>query len=338
MKLMEIESYLYDKLKDGLVKCKTCSWRCTIKNGNRGYCQVRENRQGTLTVLNYALASSANVDPIEKKPLFHFYPGTNVFSLGTVSCNFRCLQCQNFSISQVTLDESRRDLNEITPERAVELAKQYGCRGIAWTYNEPTIWFEYTYDSARLAKAQDLYTVYVTNGYMTPEALDMINPFLDAMNIDIKGFTEDFYHKLCKTKLAPVLETVKKAHSLGIHIELTYLIIPTHNDSPDEISNFIDWVAQLDENIPVHFSRFHPDYQLTHVPVTPAETLDMAWKMGRERLKYVYVGNIPGHEGENTHCPQCQTLLIERVGYRTKIKGLTGNKCSECGYPINVRI
>jgi pyruvate formate lyase activating enzyme len=333
---MEKESYLYDKLEDKKVKCKTCSWRCAIKDGKRGFCGVRENRGGTLYVLNYGLVSSANVDPIEKKPLFHFYPGSSVFSLGTVGCNFRCLHCQNFTISQVALDDSIRELAEYSPEQAVRMAKDYGCRGIAWTYNEPTIWFEYTYDSAKLAKAQDLYTVYVTNGYMTGEAVEMISPFLDAMNIDVKGFTQEFYKKLCRTKLKPVLETVKHAYELGIHIELTYLIIPTYNDSNEEISSFVDWVAEIDIDIPVHFSRFHPDYKLTDVPMTSTKALEDAWDMAREKLKYVYVGNVPGHEGENTACPECNSLLIERVGYRTNIIGLTGSSCSKCGYKLPV--
>ncbi|RMF91474.1 MAG: AmmeMemoRadiSam system radical SAM enzyme [Methanobacteriota archaeon] len=328
---MEVESCLYEKLPEGKVRCRTCAWRCTIKEGKRGFCGVRENRGGRLYALNYGIVSSANVDPIEKKPLFHFYPGSYVFSLGTVGCNFRCLHCQNYQISQASLDESIRILAEYTPEQTIEMAKRYGCRGMAWTYNEPTIWFEYTYDSARLAKAEGLYTVYVTNGYMTADALERISPYLDAMNIDVKGFTEGFYRSLCKTKLAPVLETVERAHNLGIHIELTYLIIPTYNDSIEEISRFADWVAKVDPNIPVHFSRFHPDYRLTDAPMTPTKTLEEAWKRARERLSYVYIGNVPGHEGENTTCPECGATLIERVGYSTKVKAMKDGRCQRCG-------
>src|SRR3989304_820543 len=244
---MDVESYLYDALDGKRVKCKTCSWRCAIKDGKRGFCGVRENRGGKLYALNYALVSSAHVDPIEKKPLYHFPPGSSVFSLGSVGCNFRCLHCQNFTISQAPLD-GYIELSEYPPEKAVDMARELGCQGIAWTYNEPAIWFEYTYDSAKLAKAQDLHTVYVTNGYMTKEALDMISPFLDAMNIDVKGFTEGFYGKVCKTRLKPVLETVEHAHKLGIHVELTYLVIPTYNDSPEEITRFVLWVAEVDPN------------------------------------------------------------------------------------------
>lgn len=332
---MEKESYLYEQLDGRKVKCATCAWRCIIKDGKRGYCGVRENRNGKLFAINYGLVSSANVDPIEKKPLFHFYPGTSVFSLGTVGCNFRCLQCQNYTISQVSIDDSTRELVEYTPEQAIEMAKDYGCRGIAWTYNEPAIWFEYTYDSAKLAKAQDLYTVYVTNGYMTGEALEMISPFLDAMNIDVKGFTQEFYTKLCKTKLRPVLDTVERAYNLGIHIELTYLVIPTHNDSPSEIASFVDWVAGIDGDIAVHFSRYHPDFKLTDVPMTPTKTLEGAINIAKEKLNYAYLGNVPGHNGENTRCSKCNALLIERIGYRTKIIGLTGNECSKCGQTVS---
>jgi pyruvate formate lyase activating enzyme len=331
---MEKECYLYEQLDGRKVKCATCAWRCTIKEGKRGFCGVRENRNGKLYCLNYGLVSSVNVDPIEKKPLFHFYPGSSVFSLGTVGCNFRCLQCQNYTISQVSIDDSIRGLVEYTPEQAVKMAKDYGCRGIAWTYNEPAIWFEYTYDSAKLAKAEDLYTVYVTNGYMTEEALEMISPFLDAMNIDVKGFTQEFYTKLCKTKLIPVLDTVERASRLGIHIELTYLVIPTHNDSPSEIARFVDWVAGIDGDIPVHFSRFHPDFKLTEIPMTPTKTLEGAYNIAKEKLNYVYLGNVPGHNGENTLCSKCNSLLIERIGYRTKIIGLTGNACSKCGLEL----
>ncbi len=331
---MDKESLLYDKLEDSKVKCKTCAWRCLLKEGKMGFCGVRENRGGVLYALNYGLVSSANVDPIEKKPLYHFYPGSKVFSLGTVGCNFRCLHCQNYSISQVPLGDVDRDLAVYSPEQAVTMAKDLGCRGLAWTYNEPAIWFEYTYDSARLAKAQDLYTVYVTNGYMTSEALEMISPFLDAMNVDVKGFRESFYKKVCKTRLKPVLETVERAHKLQIHLELTYLVIPTLNDSEEEISDFVDWVEGVSPEIPVHFSRFHPDYLLTDVPSTPLKTLEDAWALASKKLQYVYVGNVPAHKAENTFCPECNSLLIERAGYNTRIVGLTGGSCKRCKKPI----
>lgn len=324
-------------LKDGKVKCKLCSHRCTIKDGKRGICKVRENRGGKLYTLNYGLASSVTPDPIEKKPLYHFYPGTSVFSLGTVSCNFRCLHCQNYSISQAPLDESMGYLVEYPPQKTIELAKHYDCQGVAWTYNEPTIWFEYTYDTSKLAKEEGLYTAYVTNGYMTEEALDKIDPYLDAMNIDVKAFRKSFYKEISGAKMQPVLDTVERAVKKGIHVEVTYLIIPTKNDSKEEIGDFVDWVAGLGVNIPVHFTRFHPDYLLTEPPATPIKTLESARKMGLEKLRYVYTGNVVGHEGEDTYCYNCGEKLIKRWGFAVRNLNITeDNKCPKCGVEIHI--
>ncbi len=323
--------------KDGKVKCNLCSYRCAIKDRTRGICKVRENRDGKLYALNYGLASSVTPDPIEKKPLYNFYPGTSVFSLGTVGCNFRCIHCQNFSISQVSLDKSMGYLVEYSPQKTIELAKRYDCQGIAWTYNEPTIWFEYTYDTSKLAKEEGLYTSYVTNGYMTEEALDKIDPYLDAMNIDVKAFTERFYKELSNAKMQPVLDTVERAVKKGIHVEVTYLVVPGKNDSKGEIEDFVDWVAGLSVNIPVHFTRFHPDYLLTDIPATPIETLENARKIGAERLRYVYTGNVTGHEGEDTFCYNCGEKLIKRWGFAVKSLKITDdNRCPKCGVDIHV--
>jgi pyruvate formate lyase activating enzyme len=334
--VLEKEAMLWAP-KNGNIRCSLCSHRCVIKDKKRGICQVRENRDGKLYTLNYALASSAVPDPIEKKPLYHFHPGTSVFSLGTVSCNFRCLHCQNFSISQASIDESMGFLVEYPPEGVIELAKQYNCQGVAWTYNEPTIWFEYSYDTSKLAKEEGMYTAYVTNGYMTEEALDKIDPYLDAMNIDVKAFTNEFYKEIVGAKLQPVLDTVERAAKKDIHMELTYLVIPTKNDSSEEIGDFVDWVAGIDENIPVHFSRFHPDYQLTEIEATPMDTLENARKIGFEKLKYVYTGNVPGHEGEDTYCYDCGEKLIKRWGFAIKTLNITqDNKCPKCGADIHL--
>ncbi len=335
---MEKEAMLWEPKDGGKVRCRLCSHRCVIGERNRGFCGVRENRKGTLYTLNYALASSVSPDPIEKKPLFNFYPGTSVFSLGTIGCNFRCSYCQNYTISQTDLDETARHLTEYLPQKAVELARDYDCMGLAWTYNEPTIWFEYTYDSAKLAKENGLYTVYVTNGYMTEEALDTIAPYLDAMNIDIKGFKEEFYNKMTSAKLNPVLETVRRAVDKGIHIELTYLIIPTKNDSEKEIGEFIDWVAGIDDRVPVHFTRFHPDYKMIDLHPTPLPTLQRAREMGLEKLKYVYTGNVVGDKGENTYCYNCNEPIIKRWGFSVKGLNLKDmNKCPNCGARIDIR-
>ncbi|MEE8168799.1 MAG: AmmeMemoRadiSam system radical SAM enzyme [Candidatus Hydrothermarchaeales archaeon] len=334
---MEQEAMLWEPLGNTKVKCSLCARRCKIGEGKRGFCKVRENKEGKLYTLNYGLASSVASDPIEKKPLFHFYPDTNVFSLGTVSCNFRCLHCQNYSISQTLLEDAKGYLREYPPEMAVRLAKQYGCSGIAWTYNEPTIWFEYTYDSAKLAKQNGLYTVYVTNGYFTEEALDTIAPYLDAMNIDIKSFREDSYKELASAKLQPVLESVERAVAKGLHVELTYLVIPGRNDGDEELREFVDWAAGVDVDMPVHFSRFHPDYKLLHLSPTPIETLEKARDLGLEKLHHVYLGNVVGHNGENTYCYNCGELLIPRGGFIVRQMNLTKeNKCPACSARIRI--
>lgn len=334
---MEKEAMLWEPLKDTTLKCKLCAHRCVIAEGKRGFCAIRENRKGRLYALNYALASSAAVDPIEKKPFFHFYPGSSVFSFGTLSCNFRCLHCQNYSISQTPLEEGKSYLTEYLPEKAVKLAKDYSSQGLAWTYNEPTIWFEYTYDSARLARQHGLCTCYVTNGYFTEEALNEIAPYMDAMNIDVKGFTEKFYKEVCSAKLEPVLRSVERTVKKGIHVELTYLIIPTKNDSEEEFKQFVDWVAGIDVDIPTHFSRFHPEYKLNHLPSTPISALHRAREIGLEKLHYVYTGNVPGNRGENTYCYKCGKLLIERLGFSIQKINLTkNNRCPYCSAKIRM--
>lgn len=300
---------------------------------------MRENLEDTLYSLNYAAASSMAIDPIEKKPLFHFYPGTTSFSLGTLGCNFRCQYCQNWSISQKELEDvSTRDL---PPEEAIKLAREYNCFSISWTYNEPTMWFEYTYDSAILAQKADIKTVYVTNGYMTPEVLELISPYLDAANVDLKGMSEGFYKELCDARLQPVLDSIQFMHENGIHLEVTNLIIPGYNDSDDDLKALVKFMAEeVGVEVPLHFSRFHPDYQLKQVQPTSIKTLEMARDMAFEAgMRYVYIGNVPGHDGENTRCYECGELLIERNGFKVVDKRLTKNKrnkCPRCGVPIDI--
>jgi len=329
------EAMFYEKL-DGLkVRCHLCNHRCKIAEGKSGICGVRQNREGMLYSLIYNTVSSEAVDPIEKKPLFHFYPGTFAYSLGTIGCNFRCKHCQNWTISQISIDEAMSV--EITPEQAIERALASGCRSIAWTYNEPTIWYEYTYDSAKLAKEAGLATVYVTNGYITPEALRHIAPYLDAFRVDIKAFTEKFYHEITSAKLQPVLESAKLALELGMHVEVVYLVIPTLNDSREELADVSKWVYEnLGENTPVHFTRFHPYYRLQNLPSTPVETLEMAHEIAMEAgLKFVYIGNVFGHTFENTFCPSCGKMLIKRGGFDVNEYHITAEKkCEYCGESI----
>ncbi len=329
------EGVLFERL-DNKVKCHVCSHRCVIGEGKVGICGTRKNMGGKIHTLIYNTVSSEAVDPIEKKPLYHFLPGTLSYSLGTIGCNFRCEHCQNWNISQVTLEEAWT--KEITPEEAIKRAIATGCKSISWTYNEPAIWHEYTYDSAVLAKNSGLKTIYVTNGYITPEALRRIAPYLDAYRVDIKSFSEDFYRKICGARLAPVLESTKLARELGMHVEVITLIIPTKNDSPQELTQIVRWVHDnLGEDTPMHFTGFHPMYKMDDLPPTPTDRLEMAHDIAKkEGMRFVYTGNVPGHKYENTYCPKCNALLIDRAGFRVSAIRIKDGKCPSCGEGIAV--
>ena len=323
---MQHEASFWKSLKNTTVQCTLCPHSCTIPDKKRGICGVRENNNGILNTLIYGKCSSIAVDPIEKKPLFHFHPGSTVLSLGSIGCNFKCTHCQNYTISS-------NDLSEEGIHAAVKEAKLRCCKGIAWTYNEPIIWHEYAYDTAQLAKKQGLYTVYVTNGYIKEEPLKELSKYLDAMNIDIKSFDESFYKKTCNAKLEPVKQTCELAVSLGIHIELTYLVIPGKNDDENQIRSFCHWmVNRLGKEIPIHFSRFHPDYQMIDIKITPIETLlSINTIAQKEGLKYVYLGNIMHGNYENTHCPHCGSDIIIRHGFQAETIGLDEHgKCQHC--------
>lgn len=330
------EGVLFDKLPDSKVKCHVCAHRCVISEGRLGICGTRKNINGIIHTTIYNVVSSENVDPIEKKPLYHFLPGTLSYSLGSIGCNFRCEHCQNWTISQVTLEEAWT--REITPEEAVKRAIATGSKSISWTYNEPAIWHEYTYDSAVLAKKAGLKTVYVTNGYITPEALKRISPYLDAYRVDIKSFSEEFYRKVCRARLAPVLESTKLAKELGMHVETITLVIPGRNDSPEEITQIARWAHDnLGEDTPMHFTRFHPMYKMEDAVSTPVSTLEMAHDIAKkEGMRFVYLGNVPGHKYENTYCPGCNALLIDRTGFRVGAVRIKEGKCTECGEVIPV--
>ncbi len=329
---------LYEELPGFRVRCNVCQWRCVIAPDKYGVCRMYQNREGKLYTLNYAEASSVAVDPIEKKPLFHFFPNSQVFSMGTWGCNFHCQDCQNWEIA---IAESIRSSQRISPKDAIELAKRHNCEGIAWTYNEPSVWFEYTLDSAKLAKENNLYTVYVTNGYLTSEALDTIGPFLDAWRVDIKGFSDEFYRKLAKvTRWQGILEVTKRAkEKWGMHVEVVTNIIPTMNDDDYQLRGIANWIRdELGELTPWHVTRFHPLYKMSHLSPTPIATLERAFSIGRETgLKFIYVGNVPGHSSENTICYSCGNLAVKRWGYRTEPLGLEDSKCKFCGADLNMR-
>ncbi len=329
---------LYEKLSGGRVRCNVCQWRCVINPGKLGVCRMRINRDGTLYAMNYGEVSSVAADPIEKKPLFHFFPGTSALSLGTWGCNFHCKHCQNWEISCVDIPASSQQLS---PEKEIELAKRYNCAGIAWTYNEPTVWFEYTLDSARLAKKNGLYTAYVTNGYITPEALDTIGPYLDAWRVDVKGFSDEFYKRLAKVShWRSILDMAKRARDKwDMHVEVVTNVIPTMNDSEPHLSGIATWIRDnLGELTPWHVTRFHPMHNLNYLPPTPVSTLEKAYRVGKEAgLKFVYLGNVPGHEYENTVCYSCGKLNVRRVGYDTQVVALDGSRCQFCGAELNFR-
>jgi pyruvate formate lyase activating enzyme len=335
---MKKEAMFWKPLKNQTVQCLLCPHHCTIAPEKHGICGVRKNEAGTLYSLIYQVCSSIAVDPIEKKPLYHFHPGSHVLSLGSVGCTFRCEHCQNYQISMATPDG--HSLREIPADQLGRIAKEKDCSGIAWTYNEPTIWHEYTLEAAQRVKEAGLYTVYVTNGYIEEDPLKQIAPYLDAMNIDVKAFQEQFYKKICKAKLAPVLRACEQAKDLGIHLELTYLVIPDLNDTLTDIDAFCQWIAEkLGTQTPLHFSRFHPDYHMTDIPATPLSTLLACHAAAKDAgLQFVYLGNISHGDYDNTYCPSCKNLLVERYGFSAHIKGLVQGTCSQCGMPIPMRL
>ena len=334
---MMIEAMFYEKLDNGLVNCNLCSHRCRkIADSKRGICGVRENRDGTLYSLVYGKAVARSVDPIEKKPLFNFLPGSSAYSVATVGCNFRCDNCQNYDISQLPGVRGTIVGEEVFPEDIVLAAKLSSCESIAYTYSEPTIFFEYALDIAKLAHNEGLKNVFVTNGYITPEALQEIAPYLDAANIDLKSFSDEFYRRNCGARLEPVLESIKLHKSLGIWIELTTLIIPTLNDSEKELRKIAEFIKEVGEDIPWHITQFHPTYKLIDKPITPVTTLRKARQIGIDAgLRYVYEGNVPGENGENTYCPKCQKMLIHRRGYQILENNIKHSKCPHCETKID---
>jgi pyruvate formate lyase activating enzyme len=329
------EAMFYEKLDDKKVRCFLCAHHCLIREGKRGICYVRKNIDGILYTLVYGRVVSMNIDPIEKKPLFHFLPGSTSFSIASVGCNFRCEHCQNYEISQYPKEHEGEILGQhVTPEVIVEAAEKNGCKSISYTYTEPTIFFEFVYDCARLAREKGLKNVFVSNGYTTSEATKVIAPYLDGNNIDLKG-NNDFYNKICGAKLDPVKETIKLMKELGVWVEVTTLIIPDYNDSEEDIRDIAGFIKSVDPFIPWHVTQFYPTHQLTDKPRTPVKTLRKARDIGFETgLKYVYEGNVPGEGGENTYCHNCKKLLIKRFGFSIIENRLRDGKCSECGADI----
>lgn len=317
------------------VQCVLCPQNCIIGNEKTGFCKVRKNIDGKLYSLNYGYPSAINIDPIEKKPLFHFYPGTRIFSVGTIGCNFDCKFCQNYEISRNTYERPNKEF--LSPDEVVEMAINNECKSIAFTYNEPTVFGEYVLDIAKCAKDKNLETVSVTNGFINNQPLKDIYKYIDAVNIDLKSITNDFYKTLCRGEVNPVLDAIIHLYKKGTMIELTNLVIPTHNDSMANIEKLIDWiVANLGVEVPLHFSAFYPTYKLTNLCRTPRGVLDKARQLALLKgMKYVYEGNVMTEEGYNTYCPRCKKLLIERDVYTILANNLRDNLCS-CGEEINI--
>jgi len=336
-----VEGRLYQKLEGDNVRCLVCPHYCVIKEGQSGTCATRINRGGKLYTLIYGLVSSLALDPIEKKPLFHFYPGSLCLSLGSLGCNLRCIHCQNWNISHVQPSKETREAEFLSPQESVRLAKANLAKGISWTYNEPTIWHEFVMDSISLAREEGLYTVYVTNGYISPEALEELSGYLDAFRVDLKGWSPEFWKKVCKiADPKPIFNAAALAkNKYGMHVEVVTNVIPTYNDDEDTFHHLASWIREnLGVNTPWHITRFVPHLELSHLPPTPLKTLEKAREIGKEEgLYYVYLGNVPGHPGENTYCPSCGSLLIERAGFWIKSSLLSSDKlCPRCGFKLEI--
>ena len=330
------EAFLYQKKENNIVECQLCNHFCEIKDGSLGICRVRKNEKGVLYSLNYGELVARNIDPIEKKPFFHFLPSSWAYSIASLGCNFKCVFCQNWEISQKEeADELGIRGKKFTPYQIVEEALEYKCRSISYTYTEPTVFFEFAYECAKLAKKRGLYNNFVTNGFMSKEAIELISPYLDAANIDLKAFSEEFYKKYCKASLAPVLENIKLMKEKGIWIEVTTLIIPGLNDSEEELKKIASFLASISCDIPWHVNRFHPDYRFYESQATSLSTLEKAYEIGKKQgLKYIYIGNIYTEYGENTYCPECGKLLIKRVGFSVEENKIYKGRCKFCNTKI----
>lgn len=318
------KSLFFTKLENNKVECNLCPHNCIISEEKTGICKTRKNINGELYSLNYGEVTAINIDPIEKKPLFHFYPGNNVFSIGTWGCNFKCKFCQNFEISQ----EKPYNIYKLYPEDLLDLVIQKKSKIVAFTYSEPIVWYEYVYDSAKLLKENNIKTVLVTNGYINKKPLLNLLPYIDAMNIDLKGFNDNFYNNIVGGKKDPVMDVIKLSYENNIHIEITVLVVTQGNDDYNELENMFKWIGSID--IPIHLSRYYPIYKF-HNPPTSIEKLENLYYLAKKYLNYVYLGNVWNKEFESTFCPNCNTLLIEREGYNIRINNIDEKgRCKNC--------
>ena len=324
----------FERLADQAVRCTLCPRECVVADVERGYCGVRENRGGDYKTLVYGNLCSLNLDPIEKKPLYHYLPGTSALSVATAGCNMECKFCQNWQISQYRPEQVDSVL--VPPENLVRMARARSAPTLAFTYSEPTVFYEYMHDAAAAGRAAGVGSVAISNGYMKEAALRKLCGRLTGIKVDLKAFTETFYQEQCSAHLQPVLEALEVLADVGIHTEIVVLLVPTLNDSAEEVGRMAKWLVEhMGRDVPVHFSRFHPIYRVKNLPPTPVSTLDAARKVAMgEGLRYVYVGNIPFHEGNHTYCPSCGKAVIRRVGYRTDASGMKGGACAACGAKV----
>ncbi len=334
VELSHVEARYYKRLPDQEIECELCPRRCRLGDKERGYCGVRENDGGTYYTLVYGKVCAVHVDPIEKKPFFHVLPRTNALSLATAGCNVNCKFCQNWDISQVRPEQVEN--TDLPPRAAAETARQYECPSIAYTYSEPMVFYEYMFDTAVEARKRGLKNVVVSGGYINPEPLRALTAVVDAIKIDLKSFSQDFYKTYVRGDLKPVMEAISITRKSGVWMEIVYLVIPTLNDGLDEIRRMAAWLAkEVGPDVPLHFTRFQPMYLVKNLPPTPVSSLERAREAARaEGLRFVYIGNVPGHEGENTFCPKCKTLLLERWGYEIRQNNLKGGACPKCRTPI----
>jgi pyruvate formate lyase activating enzyme len=324
------EALLYKKIEGNDVHCFLCGHQCQIKEAGFGLCGVRQNVKGKLYTHAYGRVIAAHIDPIEKKPFYHFMPGSSSFSIATIGCNFRCGFCQNWEISQTSFKEGDSGGQELSAQEIVEAAERNNCKSISYTYTEPTIFFEYALDTARISRGKDLYNNFVTNGYMSVDCLQMIRPYLDAANVDLKFFRDDSYRRVCKARLKPVLDSIETMHKMGIWVEVTTLVVPGENDSKEELRDIAKFIAGIDKNMPWHISRFHPNYRFTSYASTDEGTLKMALELGfNVGLRYVYAGNVYGW-GNDTHCHNCKKLLVKREGFSVLENNIAQGNCSFC--------
>jgi len=328
------EARYYKKIEGNIVQCQLCPRECFVSDGNRGYCDVRENQNGTYYTLVYGRLVAIHIDPIEKKPLFHFLPGTNALSVATAGCNVDCKFCQNWNIAQALPEEVPSKF--VPPDQLVSLAVKYKSPTMAFTYTEPVVFTEYVYDCASFGKNHNVRSVMISNGYINKKPMQDLCGVLDAVKIDLKSFNDNFYKKIVRGTLKPVLDTLVTLKESNKWFEMVYLVIPTLNDKKEEIANMSKWILNnLGPDVPIHFTRFHPEYLLTNLPPTPVKTLEIAYNTAKDAgLNFVYIGNVPGHQAENTYCPNCNKLLIQRLGFSIKENNIVDGKCKFCGKDI----